>query len=125
MRRTLVGWFFAVTGFLACPCHLVVTLPPAAALLSGTALGGWITTHEGAIALGATFYFLGGLTVAGMLLLRSGAPAQPPRRAGRTMGGELEGDGAADHCPPTRLQSSAVRNTRQEAQATGMSAPRR
>jgi len=54
MRRTITGWFLAVTGFLACPCHLVVTLPLAAALLSGTALGGWITTHQGALVVGAS-----------------------------------------------------------------------
>jgi len=61
MRRTTTGWFFTVTGFLACPCHLVITLPLAAALLSGTALGGWIATHQGAIFVGASIYFIGAL----------------------------------------------------------------
>jgi mercuric ion transport protein len=69
MRRTISGWFLAVTGFLACPCHLVVTLPLAAALLSGTALGGWITTHQGAIVLGASIYFVGALAAYATLLL--------------------------------------------------------
>src|SRR5262245_37640916 len=107
MRRTVTGWFFAVTGFLACPCHLVVTLPLAAALLSGTTLGGWITTHQGAIAVGATLYFLGGLTVAAMLLLShsggSGAAVEGGsgltsvrRAAGRATGG----DSGAACCPP-------------------------
>jgi len=68
-RRTLTGWIFTVTGFLACPCHLVVTLPLAVAVLGGTALGGWIATHEGAIALGATSYFLGALALGTALLL--------------------------------------------------------
>jgi hypothetical protein len=57
-----------VTGFLACPCHLVITLPLAVALLGGTALGGWIATHQGAIALGATRYFVGALIVGTMRL---------------------------------------------------------
>jgi mercuric ion transport protein len=97
MRRTVVGWCFAVTSFLACPCHLVVTLPLAAALLGGTALGGWIAAHEGAIAVGATIYFIGGLTAAGMLLLaRSGAAtsglARVPGTALRAMAGEPKGD---------------------------------
>src|SRR5260370_1953821 len=61
MPRTLTGWFLGITGFLACPCHLVITLPLAAALLSGTALGGWITTHQGAIVVGASIYFVGPL----------------------------------------------------------------
>lgn len=68
MRHTGAGWFFAVTGFLACPCHLVITLPLAVALLSGTALGGWIATHEGGIAAGATVYFVGALAVGFTLL---------------------------------------------------------
>jgi hypothetical protein len=68
LRRKGTGWFFTVTGFLACPCHLVVTLPLAVALLSGTTLGGWIATHEGGIALGATIYFVGALAL-GMTLL--------------------------------------------------------
>ncbi len=75
-QRTRTGWFFTVTGFLACPCHLVVTLPLAVAVLGGTALGGWITTHEGAIALGATLYFVGALALGTTLLLaRTNRPA--------------------------------------------------
>ena len=69
MRRTITGWFLAVTGFLACPCHLVITLPLAAALLSGTALGGWIAGHQGAIVVGASIYFIGALAVGATLLL--------------------------------------------------------
>jgi hypothetical protein len=68
-RRTGAGWFFTVTGFLACPCHLVITLPLAVALRGGTALGGWIATHQGAIALGATLYFVGALALGATLLL--------------------------------------------------------
>ena len=68
MRHRVVGWFLTVTGVLACPCHLVITLPLAVALLGGTALGGWIATHEGAIAVGAGVYFVGALAV-GMTLL--------------------------------------------------------
>src|SRR5258708_30359276 len=85
MRRTITGWFLAVTGFLACPCHLVITLPLAAALLSGTALGGWITTHQGALVVGASIYFVGALA-AGVtpLLAHTGALAVStrPQRAG-------------------------------------------
>jgi hypothetical protein len=77
MRRAIAGWFFAVTGFLACPCHLVVTLPLAIGLLGGTALGGtalggWIAAHQGAIALAAGVYFAGALALAAVLLARTG-----------------------------------------------------
>ncbi len=68
MRKTVTGWFFTVTGILACPCHLVITLPLAVAVLSGTALGGWMATHEGAIATGATIYFVGAVVVGFTLL---------------------------------------------------------
>src|SRR5262249_40814252 len=116
MRRTVTGWFFAVTGFLACPCHLVVTLPLAAALLSGTALGGtalggWITTHQGAIAVSASLYFIGGPTIAPALLL-SGSGRQAvghgSSRAGTRIGvGRATGGGnGAPCCPPQRLSHS-------------------
>jgi hypothetical protein len=102
MRRTISGWFLAVTGFLACPCHLVVTLPLAAALLSGTALGGWITTHQGAIVVGASLYFVGALAAGAMLLLAgTGVLAVTARQQG------VEGPGddaraaiGAECCPP-------------------------
>lgn len=75
--RTVGGWLLTITGFLACPCHLVVTLPIAVALLGGTSLGGWIATHQGAIALGASIYFVGALALGGTLLIG--------RRAGRSV----------------------------------------
>ena len=101
MRRTITGWFLAVTGFLACPCHLVITLPLAAAALSGTALGGWIATHQGAIFLGASIYFIGALAAGATLLLAGkGALAS-------WAGQRLEGSGdwarstiEAKCCPP-------------------------
>ena len=82
-KRAVVGWFFMITGFLACPCHLIITLPLIMVLLSGTAAGGWIAAHSGAIAVGASIYFVGGLAVGAFLLpVRSGAAAtsSPARR---------------------------------------------
>lgn len=81
MRRKTTGWFFTATGFLACPCHLVITLPLAMAVLSGTALGGWIGTHEGAVTLGATLYFVGALTLGATLLLARTRPSSQARLA--------------------------------------------
>jgi MerE protein len=37
MRR-IGGVLFTVTGFLTCPCHLIITLPLLASLLAGTRL---------------------------------------------------------------------------------------
>jgi hypothetical protein len=54
---------------LTCPCHLVFTLPLAVALLGGTALGGWITRHQGAMLVVAPLYFIGVLTLAAVLFM--------------------------------------------------------
>jgi hypothetical protein len=116
-QRTLTGWFFTVTGFLACPCHLVVTLPLAAALLGGTALGGWIAKHEGAIALGATLYFVGALALGATLLL-----TRASQQAGDRKSAEGEAACVAPWCPPDsdssmrtgRATEDAASNTEEE-----------
>lgn len=102
MRRTIAGWFFATTGFLACPCHLVITLPLAAALLSGTALGGWIAGHQGAIFAGASIYFIGALAGAAILLLiGKGALASTAGQPRNALGARASRAVAADCCRPT------------------------
>jgi mercuric ion transport protein len=101
MRRTITGWFLAVTGFLACPCHLVVTLPLAVALLSGTALGGWITTHQGAIVVGASMYFVGALAAGAILLLtHTGALAPTTGQRSEDSGDDARAAIGAECCPP-------------------------
>jgi mercuric ion transport protein len=102
MRRALIGGFLAVTGFLACPCHLVITLPLAAALLGGTALGGWIATHQGAILVGATIYFIGALAGGATLLLAGkGALASTTGQPQDALGVRAPRSVAADCCTPT------------------------
>jgi len=97
-RRTRAGWFFTVTGFLACPCHLVITVPLAVALPSGTALSGWIATHEGAIALGATLYFVGALALGATLLTQASRHAAAPSVSAAD--GAARKVTAASCCPP-------------------------
>lgn len=129
MRHTRTGWFFTVTGFLACPCHLVITLPLAVALLSGTALGGWIATHEEGIAAGATVYFVGALVLGFTLLSmrrasEAGAACSlPPDRAARDgqriidalPGGSgrthRSGDGGRACCPPDQSNAQWASRT--------------
>ena len=55
------GWLAMVVGFVACPCHLPITLPIAISLTAGTATGAWLTNNT--ILLGSimTVIFLGGL----------------------------------------------------------------
>jgi mercuric ion transport protein len=96
------GWFLTVTGFLACPCHLVITLPLAAALLSGTALGGWIAGHQGAIVVGASIYFIGALAAGAVLLLTDkGALASTAEHLREGSGTRARSTIGAECCPPT------------------------
>ncbi len=86
MRR-MGGSVLAVTGVMACPCHLVVTLPLLAGLLAGTALGSFLTTHTSLVYLRAGIYFV----VA--LLLGSWFWFSPAR-------GKREVDAACSTCSP-------------------------
>jgi hypothetical protein len=58
MMRRIGGVLLTVTGFLACPCHLIVTLPLLASVLAGTALGGFLTRNTGLVYTGASIYFV-------------------------------------------------------------------
>ena len=48
MRR-IGGIALTVTGFLACPCHLIITLPLLLSLLAGTALGSFLSRNTGLV----------------------------------------------------------------------------
>ena len=47
-----------VTGLLACPCHLIVTVPLLISLLAGTALGSFLSRNTGLVYTGAGIYFV-------------------------------------------------------------------
>ncbi|MCW5886889.1 MAG: hypothetical protein KIT07_02070 [Anaerolineales bacterium] len=50
-----------ILGFIACPCHLPITLPIAISLTAGTAAGAWLTNNTALIWGLFTLLFLGGL----------------------------------------------------------------
>ena len=52
------GTILAVTGFIACPCHLPFTLPLLLGVLGGTGVGGFIAANVGLIYGIATGYFI-------------------------------------------------------------------
>ena len=87
MKR-IGGYLLVATAFLACPCHLVLVLPPALGLLGGTALGVALGANAGWVIAGATVYFLGALAGGLYLLNRRAEPAKedPIPAAGRRGG---------------------------------------
>lgn len=73
MRR-IGGVMLTVTGFLACPCHLIITLPLLASLLTGTALGGFLTHNTSLVYTGAAIYFVVALGLGYWFLFGSQRP---------------------------------------------------
>ena len=64
------GWVLAVTGFVACPCHLPLTLPLILGGLGGTGIGSFIGANTSWIYGIATGYFIVGIAVGVYLLMR-------------------------------------------------------
>jgi hypothetical protein len=73
MRR-IGGVVLTVTGFLACPCHLIITLPLLILLLAGTALGSFLSRNIGLVYTGAGIYFVVALAVGASLLFGRARP---------------------------------------------------
>lgn len=86
MRR-IGGIVLTVTGLLACPCHLIITLPLLISLLAGTALGGFLSRSAGLIYTGAAIYFVVALALGAWFLF---GPAR----------GKREMDAACSTCAP-------------------------
>ena len=91
MRR-IGGVVLTVTGFLACPCHLIITLPLLLSGLSGTALGSFLSHNTGLIYTGATIYFVVALALGYWFLFG-------PKREKR------EGDAACPTCAPVASET--------------------
>src|SRR5712691_2457613 len=75
--RGIGGVALTVTGFLASPCHLILTLPLLISLLAGMALGSFLSHNTGLVYAGACVYFVVALAL-GALLLWSRDPAKRP-----------------------------------------------
>lgn len=101
MRR-VGGTVLTMTGILACPCHLIITLPLLTALLAGTALGSFLLHHTSLVYGGATIYFVVALVLGVRFLLGS-------NRSHHVV------DGACSPCVPVEMnprvqESSALPN---------------
>ena len=64
------GGVLLVTGLIACPCHLVITLPIILGLLAGTGVGGILGANTGLVDGVAGAYFIVAL-VSGWYVLNS------------------------------------------------------
>jgi hypothetical protein len=86
MRR-IGGVVLTVTGFLACPCHLIIALPLLISLLAGTALGSFLSSNTGLVYIGAGIYFVVALALGAWFLFG-------PKR------GKRDVDAACPTCAP-------------------------
>src|SRR5205807_1982654 len=64
LMRRIGGVVLTVTGLLACPCHLINTLPLLISLLAGTALGSFLSRTTGLVYTVAGIYFAAALHAA-------------------------------------------------------------
>ncbi len=87
MKR-IGGYLLVATALLACPCHLVLLLPPVLGLLGGTALGAALGANAGWVIAAAAVYFMGALAGGLYLLNRRARDAKedPIPAAGRRGG---------------------------------------
>jgi len=91
MRR-IGGIALTVTGFLACPCHLIITLPLVISLLAGTAVGSFLSRNTGEVLTFAGIYFVVALALGYWFLFG-------PKRGKREM------DAACPTCAPVASET--------------------
>ena len=73
------GGVLFVTGFIACPCHLVITLPLILGLLASTGVGAILASNTGLVYGIAGGYFIVALAAGWYLLNRKRSRAGPSR----------------------------------------------
>ena len=91
MRR-IGGIALTVTGFLDCPCHLIITLPLVISLLAGTAVGSFLSHNTGEVLTFAGIYFVVALALGYWFLFG-------PKRGKREM------DAACPTCAPVASET--------------------
>ncbi len=107
MRRKIGGILLTVTGILACPCHLVITLPLLLALFAGTAVGSFLAHNVALVYGGAALYFAVAL-ILGMRFLLS--PDRP----------QAEKEPACSTCEPVHvIQKAQIPSALQDDRPVG------
>lgn len=112
------GTFMAVTAFIACPCHLPLTLPLLLGLTAGTALGAWLSQNVTLVYVLSTAYFIGGLALALKWLGTSDGKgtAPPARRRDRRVSIALPQPSTCAGCQPEQTNEDGGRRTEDGAQ---------
>lgn len=72
--HTIKGYAAGAVAFIACPCHLPITLPLLVALTAGTAFGRWLENNMVTVVLISTALFIGGLFLAFKWVGKANAP---------------------------------------------------
>jgi len=58
------AYIAGIVAFIACPCHLPLTLPLLISLTAGTAFGAWLVQNTILVGVISTVAFIGGLALA-------------------------------------------------------------
>jgi len=75
-RSGLGGAVIAATAFVACPCHLAITLPLAIALFGGSAIGVFLAANTSLVVGLCTVWFVAGLALGWRLLTKPPTDAE-------------------------------------------------
>ncbi len=62
--HTIKGYVAVAVSFIACPCHLPITLPLLIALTAGTAFSAWLAENKILVGVISTVVFFGGAALA-------------------------------------------------------------
>jgi hypothetical protein len=79
MLRTITSTLLIITGVIACPCHLALTLPFLLAVFGGTTFGAFLSAHTGWVIALSTGYFLAAVGLGFWWLSKPSPPACSPQ----------------------------------------------
>ncbi len=75
--HTIRGYLAGVAAFIACPCHLPLTLPLLISLTAGTAFSAWLAQNTILVGVISTIAFIGGLALAFKWFNQPACPPTP------------------------------------------------
>ena len=71
------AYIASVVAFIACPCHLPLTLPLLISLTAGTAFGAWLTHNTLLVVVISIVVFIGGLALTFKWFTQPACPPNP------------------------------------------------